>query len=97
MAATCLHMGWYLSLSQRYFSSVRTFKSCFDNCKASFYCSFNIIYGSLGCASPEVIVHILSSQCMTVLLYGLDFCPIKDTNLRSRASSNYGFYEKCQY
>ena len=47
-----------------YFSSARTFKCCFDKCTASFYRSFNTIYGRLGrCASPEVIVHLLSSKC----------------------------------
>ena len=67
-----------------YFSSARTFKSCFDNCKVSFYRSFNAIYGRLGrCASPEVIVHLLSSKCMQVLLYGLDSCPVNVTELRS--------------
>ena len=67
-----------------YFSSARTFKCCFDNCKASFYRSFNAIYGRLGrCASPEVIVHLLSSKCMPVLLYGLDSCPANVTELRS--------------
>ena len=66
-----------------YFSSARTFKCCFDNCKASFYRSFNAIYGRLGrCASPDVIVHLLSSKCMPVLLYGLDFCPANVTELQ---------------
>ena len=52
-----------------YFSSARTFICCFDNCKASCYRSFNAIYVRLGrCASPEVIVHLLSSKCMPVLL-----------------------------
>ena len=59
--------------------TARTFKCCFDNCKVSFYRSFNAIYGRLGrCASPEVIVHLLSSKCMPVLLYGLDTCSAND-------------------
>ena len=67
-----------------YFSIARTFKCCFDNCKASFYRIFNAIYGCFGrCASPEVIVHFLSSKCMPVLLYGLDSCPANVTELRS--------------
>ena len=67
-----------------YFSSARTFKCCFDNCKASLYRSFNAIYGRLGrCASPEVFVHLLSSKCMPILLYGLDSCPAHVTELRS--------------
>ena len=67
-----------------YFSSARTCKCCFDNCKASFYRSFNAIYGRLDrCASLEVIVHLLSSKCMPVLLYGLDSCPANVTELRS--------------
>ena len=67
-----------------YFSSATTFKCCFNNCKASFYLSFNAIYGRLGrCVSPEVIVHLLSSKCMPVLLYGLNSCPANVTELRS--------------
>ena len=66
-----------------YFSSARTFKCCFDKCKASFYRSFNAIYGRHGrYASPEVIVHLLSSKCMPVLLYGLESCPANVTELR---------------
>ena len=65
-------------------SSDRTFKCCFDSCTASFYRSFNAIDGRLGrCASPEVIVHLLSSKCMPVLLYGLDSCPANATELRT--------------
>ena len=50
-----------------YFSSARTFKCCFDNCKSSFYLSFNAIYGRLDrCTSPEVIVRLLSSKCIAI-------------------------------
>ena len=67
-----------------YFSSARTFKCCFDKSKDGFYRSFNTIYGRLGrCASPEVIVHLSTSKCMPVLLYGLDSCPTNATELRS--------------
>ena len=67
-----------------YFSIARTFKCCFYNCKASFYRSFNAIYGRLGrCASPEVIVLFLSLKFMPALLYGLDSCPANATGLRS--------------
>ena len=46
--------------------------------------SFNEIYDGLDrCASPEVTVHLLSSKCMPVLLYGLDSCPTNATDLRS--------------
>ena len=77
----CVGICRYLGI---YFSSARSFKCCFDNCKASFYCSFNAIYGRLDrCASPEVIVHLLSSKCVPVLLYGLDSCPANVTELRS--------------
>ena len=52
-----------------YFSSAGTLKCYFDNCKASFYRSFDAIYGRLGrCASPEVIVHLLSSKWLPVLI-----------------------------
>ena len=74
----CVGICRYLGV---YFSSARTFKCCFDNCKARFY--YNAIYGRLGrCASPEVIVHLLSSKCMPVLLYVLDSFPANVTELR---------------
>ena len=67
-----------------YFLSARTFECCFDDCNASFYRSFNAIYGRLGrCASPEIIVQSLSSKCMPALVYGLDSCPTNATELRS--------------
>ena len=73
----CRYLGVYCS-------SARTVKCCFGNCKSSCYRSFDAIYGRLGrCASPEVIVHLLSSKCMPVLIYGLDSCPANVTELRS--------------
>ena len=67
-----------------YFSSAGNFQCCFGRCKASFCRSLNAIFGHLGrCASPQVTVHLLSSKCMPVLLYGRDSCPTNATDLRS--------------
>ena len=52
-----------------YFSSAGTFKCRpLHNCKASFYRSFNAIYGHLRrCPSPEVILNLSSSKIYTSL------------------------------
>ena len=77
----CVRVCRYLGI---YCSSARTFKCCFDNNCTSFYRSFNAIYDCLcRSASPEVIVHLLSSKCMSVLLYGLYSFPINVIELRS--------------
>ena len=48
--------------------------------------SFDTIYCHLGCyASPETIVLLLSSQFVSVVLYGLDSCLTNVTDLRSLA------------
>ena len=77
LAATDLDGLAFAVIAAFTFSSARIFKCCFDNSRPRFYRSFNASYGRLGLsASPEVTVHLLSSKCMLVILYGLYCCPI---------------------
>ena len=79
-----MHGLAFVVLSALTFRVLERLNAVLTTVKASFYRSFNAIYGRLGrCASLEVIVHLLSSKCMPVLLYGLDSCPANVTELRS--------------
>jgi hypothetical protein len=53
------------------------FKCCFHNGKKSYFRSFNAIYGRVGkAASEEVVLQLVKAQCIPVLTYGLDVCPL---------------------
>ena len=56
--------------------SALTFKCSTSVCKRSFFKAANSIFGRVGTtASEEVFLHLLTSKCMPVLLYGLEcFC-----------------------
>lgn len=67
-----------------YFVSTVKFKCSFNNCKKSFYRSFNAIFGRIGRkASEETILSLITAKCLPVLLYGLDVCPVNATDKRS--------------
>ena len=60
-----------------YIVSSFKFKCCFDNGKKSYFRSFNAIYGRVGtAASEETVLHLIKSQCIPALTYGLDVCPL---------------------
>jgi len=62
----------------------KSFKCAYDNAKRSFYSAFNGILGKvLNFASEDVILQLIVSKCMSILLYGLDACPVNKTDLRS--------------
>jgi len=62
----------------------RSFKCAYDNPKRSFYSAVNGIFGKvLNFASEDVILLLIVSKCMTILLYGLDACPVNKTDFRS--------------
>ena len=57
-------------------SSARSFKCTFESARAKFYKSFNAIFGKTGrVASESVIVQLISSKCLSVLLYATEACP----------------------
>jgi len=49
-----------------------------------FYRSANAIFGNVGrIASEEVVLQLLNSKCISVLLYGLEACPLLKSDLSS--------------
>ena len=77
----CISVCRYLGA---FFKSARTFKFSWDNCKVTFYRSFDAVFGRLGCnASCELIVHLLSLKCVPVLLHGLQVCTINNSEIRT--------------
>ena len=50
----------------------------------SFYRAANAIFGKIGGrASQEVILQIVRTKCMAVLLYGLEACPLRESDKNS--------------
>ena len=76
-ADTIRYLGIYLRRHS-------VFMCCLDNHKRSFYRSFNAIYGKIGrVASEEVIIQLVQSKCVPVMLYCLEACPLKKSQLQS--------------
>jgi len=70
-------MGVYLVSSSK-------FKCNYAYAKKAFYCSFNAIFGRVGClAYEEVVLHLIKAKCLPVLLYGVDVCPVNVSYVRS--------------
>jgi len=52
--------------------------------KRSLYRAANSIFGKVGrIASEEVTLHLLETECIPVLLYGLEACPLTKNQLSS--------------
>ena len=52
--------------------------------KKSFYRAFNAIFGKVGnSASEDVILRLVESKCLPVLLYGLEACPLNNSQTKS--------------
>jgi len=50
----------------------------------SFYRAANGIFGKIGrIASEDVVIQLLKSQCIPVLLYGLEVCNLSKRDLQS--------------
>jgi len=46
--------------------------------------AFSAMFGKIGRrASEEVIIELLKMKCLPVLLYGLEFCPLNKTHIKS--------------
>jgi len=72
-----------------------TFKCSLDHAKRSFYRAVDGIFGRIGRkASEEVILELIKSKCLSILLYGLEVCPLNKTNLRSLDFSLNRFFMK---
>jgi hypothetical protein len=61
-----------------YFVSGRTLRCSFSQSKVKFYKAFNSIFSKVGrAASEEVVISLMRSKCVSVLLYGLEACPLR--------------------
>jgi len=61
-------------------------KCLLDHVKKSFFGSANDIFGKVGrIASEEVVglLHLITSKCLPVLLYGLKICPLSKSDWQS--------------
>jgi len=62
----------------------KSFKISTDQSRRSFYRAANAIFARVGrIASEEVVLHLMSTKCIPILLYGLEACPLKKTDLNS--------------
>jgi len=52
--------------------------------KRSFFKATNAVFGKIGGrASEEVIIQIIRTKCMPALLYGLEACPLRKSDINS--------------
>jgi len=62
----------------------RIFKCSLEHAKKAFYRAANAIFAKIGrVASEEVTMHLIKSKCLSVLLYGLEACPLTKSDLQS--------------
>jgi len=62
----------------------RHFRVSISDVKRSFYRAANGIFGKIGrIASEEVVLQLIKSKCIPALLYGLEACPLKKSDLHS--------------
>jgi len=62
----------------------RQFRVFIGDTERSFYRAANSIFGKIGrIASEEVVLQLIKSKCIPALLYGLEACPIKKSDLHS--------------
>ena len=55
-----------------------------NSSKKSFHRSINAIFGKVGrIASEEVILHLVKTECLPILLYGLGCYPLNKADTRS--------------
>jgi len=67
-----------------FFVKSRVFKCDLDHVTRSFYRAANAIFGRIGrIASEEVIIQLIKSNCIPVLVYGLEICPLTKSDLKS--------------
>ena len=67
-----------------YFASSRSLKCTLDMAKRSFYRTADAILGKVGGRAPEdVILELVRSKCLPALLYGLEACPLRKSDISS--------------
>jgi len=62
----------------------KSFRITTEQSRRHFYRAANAIFGRIGrIATEEVTLHLLRTKCMPILLYGLEACPVKKSDLNS--------------
>ena len=62
----------------------KSFTISTDQSRRSFYCAADAIFGGVGrIVSEEVVSLQMLTKCIPVLLYGLEVCPLRKTDLNS--------------
>jgi len=75
--ASCRYLGVWLKAS-------RQFKIDLTHCKKSFFRAVNSLLSKvLRIASEETMLHLISTKCVPILLYGLDACSLNVADKRS--------------
>ena len=78
---SCRYLGIWLTASGH-------FKVDISYSKKSFFRAVNAVFGKvLGIAMEESILHLISAECMPMLLYGLNACPDKRLLTTNRGSN----------
>ena len=55
-----------------------------DHAKRAYYRSLNAIFGKIGrSASEEVVLQLVSSQCLPILMYASEACGLIQSDIRS--------------
>ena len=71
------YLGMWLKASKQ-------FKIDLTHCKKSFFRAVNALFSKvLRIASEETMLHLISTKCVPILLYGLDACPLNMADKRS--------------
>ena len=74
---SCKYLGVYLL-------AVRKFKYNFYEAKAKYYRAFNDIMSKVGrSVSQEVIIELVRMECLPILPYGTEACPITKKDISS--------------
>jgi len=77
-------MGTEIRYLGIYFASSRSLKCTLDMAKRSFYRTADAILGKVGGRAPEdVILELVRSKCLPALLYGLEACPLRKSDISS--------------
>jgi len=73
----------------------RLFNFSLDYGKISFYRSANVIFGKVGrVANEDAVLQLLSSKCLSSLMYGLEACPLVKSDLLFLDFVVNGFFMK---
>jgi len=73
LSGHCLPWNTEMHYLGVYIVQSRNMKCSLDACKRSFYQAANSIFGKIGkIASEEVVLHLISTKCIPILVYGLE-------------------------